>query len=179
MAILGLAVLLLSCAGRRPPEPVWSTEDDAIEIVFQADPRLNQTEGMATPLKLVVYQLQDANTFYKYADDEIGLIRLLRTENSGLDPISPSEYVDVKECYVQPGQVDTLLMPRLKGTQWVAVVAGYRNLVPDRVDRLFKIPVAVRTRFPLRRSSEVQRLAVRLKLGARQIEEVSGNYGNR
>ena len=118
-----------------PQAPTWSYDPRGIEIRYRANSDLNFYGEESHTLVLVFYQLTEPNVFTQRAKDETGLRKLLQAA-----PFDPSA-VSVERMIVQPGEERTVFFPRAENAKWMGIVAGYYVLVPDRVSRLFPIPV--------------------------------------
>ncbi|MDY6903488.1 MAG: type VI secretion system lipoprotein TssJ [Thermodesulfobacteriota bacterium] len=143
LTIVMLMACLAGCFSKKPlPEPAWQPQSAAIKLHCRADQRLNEFDGRPHTLLLVVYQLKAPDFFTKLAKDEDGLKRLLRFET--VKERLAGNQNDVAACQrfiLNPGQEKTIVLDRIEGVKVIGVVAGYYNLVPDRVSRFWELPV--------------------------------------
>jgi predicted component of type VI protein secretion system len=98
---------------------------------------------------------------------EDGLKRLLEAQSSD------ASFMAAQKFFVEPGESKTLTLNRAEKAKWIAIVAGYYNLAPDKVTKVFEIPVKVETKGLIRRKrvAEIQPLHVDLILGPHSIQE--------
>lgn len=162
-----LLIFLLSCSHKPDPIPSWEYDAKSIEIRYTADKLLNAFDNKPHTLLLAVYQMNNVNTFEKWSKYEDGLKKLLEVQ--GTDP----SFVAAQKFFVEPGESKTLVLNRTENAKWVGIVAGYYNLAPDKVTKVFKIPVKVETKGLIRRKrvAEIQPLRVYLILGPHSIQE--------
>ena len=85
-------------------------------------------------LALCVYQLKDITAFNKLAGDEVGLKELQECEVFDLS------MAESKRIVAKPGQDITMMIDRVEGAQYVAVVAGYTTVERSGIARLYQIP---------------------------------------
>ena len=156
----------LSCSHNPDPVPSWGFEPNGIRIYYAADKMLNTVEGSAHTVLLAVYQLTDANAFQKLAKYEDGIRRLLEGQQS--DP----SFTATQRFFVEPGESRSISLDRTENTRWLGVVAGYYNLDPSRVSRVFEIPHTVQTEGFISRTrvAKVAPLELNLVLGPESIQ---------
>jgi len=118
-----------------PPE--WKLEKEGIVLHFEADNQLNQRHGKAYTLYVVLYQLNDPNSFNQLCLDEDGLAKLLECK------VYDESVTSVKSIYIYPGSDVTHRMERAEGTRYLGIVAGYGMLTQERMVRLLEIPVYI------------------------------------
>jgi type VI secretion system VasD/TssJ family lipoprotein len=107
----------------------------AIHISYKADPQLNIYNGMSHAIMLVIYQLQNNNTFLDLSKSEAGILVLLSGQNFD------STVMSVQRCFIEPGSTGNLDIDRAEKTQWVGIAAGYNSLEPDKSSRFYRIPL--------------------------------------
>ncbi|MBU2551215.1 MAG: type VI secretion system lipoprotein TssJ [Proteobacteria bacterium] len=142
-----------------------------IELRIQADGLLNMYEQNSHTLVLCVYQLKSPNAFNDLAKNQAGLVKLMGCTKIG------DSVTSVQRLILQPSELRTVTMDRAEGTQYVGVVAGYYSLAPDKVTKLYQIPVLANTRGLLfkDRYNWPVKLSVDLTLGPQEIIESGGN----
>jgi len=155
LGILGLLALplVLSCGGGKAkpdssgvpttkPAPAhspdrvhWTYEPDALQLTVYADKELNSYEGYPHATKLCVYQLKTPEEFQKLASNRSGVRELLKCK--GFD----ASVVHFQKKFIQPGHNSTLSLDRAEGAKHVGLAAGYYDLNPGQVTRVYHIPV--------------------------------------
>ncbi len=143
LALVIAFTCLSACFQRKElPDPDWLSQPDAIAFYCRADPLLNEFDGRAHTLLLVIYQLKEPDFFTKLAKDEDGLKRLLRFETVQERLAGAQENVAAcRRFIITPGQEKKIVLDRLEGVKGVGVVAGYYHLIPGRVDYFWELPV--------------------------------------
>lgn len=132
---LFLAVFACATTGKQQePASIWTYEKDAIMLNFKSDKKLNLRNRKPQNLALCVYQLNDITAFNRLAGDEVGLKELQECEVFDLS------MAESKRIIAKPGQDVTMMIDRVEGAQYVAVVAGYPTVERGRVARLYQIP---------------------------------------
>ncbi len=168
LVLCGLC-LLVACGGGKnipsePPPAAWKYEEGAITLNLKALPELNLYEDTAHTLYLCVYQLSNPNTYKLLSQDEAGLTKLLSCQR--LD----STVASFQSVILQPGEKKTLLLDRAEGAKYVAVVAGYYQLTPGKVAKLFEIPVVIEKKGFIKKK-------ILTKPGTLKVELLLGPYG--
>lgn len=143
MRQLALCLLLAGCSGNQGltqqqkalNKMKWEYAEDAVELNFTADSHLNQYDGQAHNLLVVIAQFDQVKVFARYLANSQQLSNLLMMSSP------PPEIIGLKRIFLQPGQVKHLSIPRLEGSRMIAVVAGYGHLDPTRSARLYQIGV--------------------------------------
>lgn len=168
--ILAGVFLLVSCSVLKVTDPEWAPQKEGITLHLKADNKLNEKNGKAYTLYLVVYQLTSPNSFNQIADSSNGMQKLLSSK------IFDESVSSVKSLVIYPGTDVTHKIDRAKGTQYVAITAGYMNMVKERMVRVYEVPVKVKTRnlVDMTQTMEADNLLIDLKLGSKQIEDVKG-----
>jgi type VI secretion system VasD/TssJ family lipoprotein len=145
----------------------WSFEEDAIRMVFKADPQLNAHDGLPHALHLCLYQLQDPNAFNQLSADEDGLYLLL--DCGVFDPTVTS----FQQLTVQPGQQLSQSFDRAESSRYVGIAAGYYIIEKERMTRFLKIPVKIKRRGILLKKYAVPgALNLEITLGPQQIDKI-------
>ncbi len=172
--LLGLLLgLSYGCGSKsipsEPPPSAWKYEEEAITIKLKASPELNLYEDTSHTLYLCIYQLSNPNTYKLLSQDEAGLTKLLSCQR--LD----SSVASFRSVVLQPGEKKTLLLDRAEGAKYVAIVAGYYQLTPGKVARLFEIPITIEKKGLLRKKirTKPSTLKVELYLGPHGFQKVS------
>lgn len=140
-----LALAALAGCGSTTPSPEqqaltdlkWSYAQDAIELDLTADRDLNQYDGQAHTLLLVVTQFDQPNAFAAYTGSSQQLSNLLMMDSA------PPGLIGLSRLFIEPGQSRQISLPRLEGAKIVGVSAGYAHLDPQRSVRLYRIGVDV------------------------------------
>lgn len=145
---LCLVLGLWGCGGRpvTPPMPKpapvedparisWAFEPQGIRLILAADSQLNALGDNALALSLCVYQLKDQQPFSTITANQEGLRSFLECE------LKDPSVVSATHIYVQPGHKETRFLDRAEGAKYLAVVAGYNNLVPDRCVAITPMPI--------------------------------------
>ena len=118
---------------------------------------------------LVIYQLTGLNAYNALVKTSDGLGKLLQGERFD------QSVVGVDQFFIEPGDKKTLSLDRAENVQYVAVVAGYYDLQPGQVNRVFEIPVIVDKKgiYGFRTTvSSVGQLNIALFMGPNSIHEV-------
>ena len=130
MGGLALCILLAACSSQdlTPEQKAltalkWDYTENAIELSFTADNDLNQYDGQAHNLLVVVTQFDQISAFSAYTGSSQQLSSLL--------------------LFIEPGQTRQLSLPRLEGAKMVGIAAGYAHLDPTRSVKLYQIGVDV------------------------------------
>jgi type VI secretion system VasD/TssJ family lipoprotein len=166
------ALLLAGCAGADPQkvalaEMKWNLAPHDIQISFKADRDLNQHDGSPHTILFAVVQAADANTFLSQLASPASIGHLLETGQGGALILSFNRFV------VSPGQKDTLSLDRAQNAQYVGVIAGYYNLTPHNVARLFVVPVVIQKHGWISKTytASPEPLEVSLLLGPKEIAQ--------
>jgi type VI secretion system VasD/TssJ family lipoprotein len=161
-----VAFLTAGCAGKPLPPTEWTYEKDAVQIHFQADPKLNLDEGVPHTLMICLYQIKDPNVFNQLSEDTDGIYKLLDCA------LFDSGVATAKRIIVSPGQDTTVTLDRAAGARYVALVAGYYILQKDRMIRLYDIPTVVESKGFISRTriSKPGPFRIELELGPSQIK---------
>lgn len=160
-----LIVMIGSCASVTVD---WRYQEDAIDINFKVDPKLNTYNGIPHTLYTVVYQLKDPNAYNQLIEDEQGLYRLLEGK------VFDASVASTKTLIVNPGQDVSFTFNRAENAKYIAVVAGYSTMHKDIMARLFKIPVKKGIAAFFTRKAKPARLIINLELGPQQIKNLKG-----
>jgi type VI secretion system VasD/TssJ family lipoprotein len=141
----------------------------AVRINYKAAANLNFYENRAHTILLVVYQLSGLNAFNQQIKTAEGLSRLLQAERFD------NSVTGVDQTFIEPGEEKALVLDRYENTQAVAVVAGYYDLQPGQVTRIFDVPARTEKRgiYGFRSTvSWIEPVSIRLFLGPNSIQEV-------
>ncbi|HOF05109.1 MAG TPA: type VI secretion system lipoprotein TssJ [Syntrophales bacterium] len=141
----------------------------AVRINYKAAANLNFYENRAHTILLVVYQLSGLNAFNQQIKTAEGLSRLLQAERFD------NSVTGVDQTFIEPGEEKALVLDRYENTQAVAVVAGYYDLQPGQVTRIFDVPARTEKRgiYGFRSTvSWIEPVSIRLFLGPNSIHEV-------
>lgn len=165
--VLLVALTLGGCGVSPVSPPEWKLQKEGIVLRFEADNQLNQRNGKAYTLYLVLYQLRDPNSFNQLCEDPAGLSKLLEGK------VYDASVASVKGVYVYPGSDVTYKLERAEGARYVGIVAGYGILSKDRVVRLMEVPVYIErvSRFSLSKKLVPGHVRSDFVLGAEQIQD--------
>jgi type VI secretion system protein VasD len=127
--LAGLVLLLAGCSSVNP----FSEEDDQpikLEMVIEAAHDINpDSSGVASPLEIRIYQLKSMTEF-----EQSDFFTLYNDEPLG------SSLLDTRIFIMSPSQVEELKTELNPETQYIAVIAAYRDI--DNAD--WKASVQVR-----------------------------------
>jgi type VI secretion system VasD/TssJ family lipoprotein len=172
VSIALFALLLAGCSSVDPKkvalaEMKWNLAPHDIQIAFKADRDLNLHDGSPHTILFAVVQAADANTFLSQLASPASIGHLLETGQGGALVLSFNRFV------VSPGQEDTLSLDRAQNAQYVGVIAGYYNLTPPNVARLFVVPVVIQKHGWISKTytASPEPLEVSLLLGPKEIAE--------
>jgi type VI secretion system VasD/TssJ family lipoprotein len=172
LTALSALFLMLGCSSTDPKkvalaEMKWNLAPRDVQISFRASRELNLHDGSPHTILLAVVQSADANSFLAQLASPASIGHLLETGQTGAPTLTFNRFV------VSPGQSDTLSLDRAQNAQYVGIVAGYYNLTPPNVSRLFVVPVVMETHGWISKSytASPQPLVVNLALGPKQITE--------
>lgn len=173
MRAVGVVVcifLFIACAAKKPPPVEWTPGPEEITIELKNDGQLNLVEGMPHTLLICVYQLNNQNSFNQMSVDQEGLRKLLECN------LFDGSVASSKKIIAYPGQNQTFILDRAEGAKYVAVVAGYYQLVKERVVRIFDIPTVIDKKGIIKRSltHKAAPLDMVIHLGAKQLQMVEG-----
>ncbi|MFS2160535.1 type VI secretion lipoprotein TssJ [Pseudomonas sp. Pseusp122] len=144
MGGLAFCILLTACSSQElTPEQKaltelkWDYSESAIELTFTADNDLNQYDGQAHNLLVVVAQFDQISAFSAYTGSSQQLSSLLLMNSA------PTGMIGLTRLFIEPGQSKQVSLPRLEGAKMVGIAAGYAHLDPTRSARLYQIGVDV------------------------------------
>lgn len=138
-----LAIALLSgCSNHRlPPEQQaladlkWVYAENSIELTFTADKDLNQYDGQAHSLMVVIVQFEQVSAFSAYIGSSPQFSSLLLMNSA------PTGMIGLTRLFIEPGQVRQWSLPRQTGAKMIGIAAGYAHLDPTRSARIYQIGV--------------------------------------
>ena len=120
------------------PKPVDGSDEkfakQAISIVYKSSDKLNVYDNQSHVIPLVVYQLNDINSFESLDKNREGIIKLLEAKKFDSSVMSVTKY------YVSPNETKELLLNRATKTVWVALVVGYYDMQPLQSTLKYRIP---------------------------------------
>lgn len=124
----------------KPDYMNWNFEGKGIALRFLSPQQLNLHSGKPHTLFLRVFQLSDLKVFNDISKSQAGIRELLTAKD--IDPT----FLSVHDFFISPDEMHKATLERLQDTRFVAIVAGYYQLDPSEVVRVFPIPaVANRT----------------------------------
>jgi type VI secretion system VasD/TssJ family lipoprotein len=153
--------------GKAPARVFWPK---GIQIQYTSAVNLNLYENRAHTILLVVYQLNGLNAYNSFIKTPDGLSRLMQADRFD------ASVVGVDQFFVEPNEKKTLFLDRAENVQYIAVVAGYYDMQPGQVNRLFEIPVIADSKgiYGFRTTvSGIGQLNISLFMGPNSIHEVS------
>ncbi len=166
LCLLLFMVIVSSCA---TVSVEWKYQEDAVDINFKVDPKLNTYNGIPHTLYTVVYQLKDPNAYNQLIEDEQGLYKLLEGK------VFDASVASSKTLIVNPGQDVAFTFNRAENAKYIAIVAGYSTMHKDIMARLFEIPVHKGVVSFVTRKAKPGKLKINLELGPQQLKHVEGN----
>lgn len=146
----------------------WHFAEDAVTIEIEADPRMNQYGGESHTLLLGIYQMAEADPFYKSIADPTILGRQLGGADGADGADGTADFVQFVRYVVKPGGHSILLLNRAQKARFIGIVAGYYKLDAKSTARLFEIPLQVQSKgwIGTTYSAAPTALGLRLVLGA-------------
>lgn len=115
-----------------------SSYDDSlpkgISINYASSKILNEYDSQPHVIPLVVYQLNNINSFEGLKKDKAGIIKLLSASKFDKSVMSVNKY------FISPNETKELLLERAEQTTWVCLVAGYYDMEPTQSTLKYKIP---------------------------------------
>jgi len=127
---------LVSCSST--PQPVDGSDEkfaqQAISIKYTSSDKLNSYDNQSHAIPLVVYQLNDINSFDSLNKDGAGIIKLLEAKKFDKSVMSVTKY------YISPNKTKELLLDRATKTAWVALVVGYYDMQPSQSTLKYQTP---------------------------------------
>lgn len=126
-------MFLVACSSS-PTPPQEKFAKQAISITYVSSQKLNSYNNQAHTIPLVVYQLNDIDSFDGLKKDKDGIIKLLKAEKYDKSVMSVEKY------YVSPNETKELLLDRAEKTAWVAIVAGYYDMQASQSTLQYQTP---------------------------------------
>lgn len=114
----------------------WDYDPLALVFRFQTPPQLNLYVGKPHSLYLKVFQLSDLKVFKDIASTPAGIRELLTSAKEDID----SSILAANDLTISPSSNEVMAIDRFKETRFVAVVAGYFQLLTEDSVRIFEIP---------------------------------------
>ncbi|KAF1077355.1 type VI secretion system lipoprotein TssJ [Halodesulfovibrio sp. MK-HDV] len=115
----------------------WGFQKDAITLDVFTKGKLNEYNGQPHTLMICLYQLSARKGFTEYSNSVVGIEKLLTCKNFGSDVTS------TKRIFIQPDGNQKIVLDRDEGTKYLGVVAGYYDIVPGLVTRIYEFPISV------------------------------------
>ncbi len=166
VVVLALLFIVGGCASKPIALPDYSYGKDAINISLHGADRLNVYQGVPHTLLVCLYQLKDLTAYNQLVGKKNGLYKLLRGQK--FDPsVTYSEKI-----ILHPGTDKQLTLDRAEGTKYLAVVTGYYSMSPEKMTKVFDIPVALESKstFSFSKIKVVKDIDVSLSFDATQIQ---------
>jgi len=150
------------------PKPIDGSDEKfaqkAISIKYISSDQLNIYDNQSHVTPLVVYQLNDINSFNGLKEDKSGIIKLLQAKKFDKSVMSVSKY------YISPNETKELLLDRATKTVWIALVAGYYDMQPLQSTLIYKIPPYNKWKFWNNKSSQ-KFLKIKVYIDKSSIEQ--------
>ncbi|HAT6958127.1 TPA: hypothetical protein JAN72_15435 [Legionella pneumophila] len=177
LILIILVSILASCSvgvKNKQPQLASSYQDNAIIISYNASENLNFYNGQKHTLKLAIVQVEKIEDIQKDIISSEALGVLLDSANGNgndkeLDDKNSKYYI--QSLIVTPGTTRTYTFARMAGAKQIIIVAGYYDLIPKQVVRIFEIPVFEHWK-PItfwEVDRRMGRIAICLQLGAQGI----------
>lgn len=115
----------------------WNYEENTITLNLHADKNLNQFDGEAHSLLLVITQFDKPNAFEAFSSNSQQLSNLLMMEKP------PEEMIGLTRIFLNPGQNRQVHLARLEGAKIVGVSAGYAHLSPQSSAKMYPIDISM------------------------------------
>ncbi|MEA1917684.1 MAG: type VI secretion lipoprotein TssJ [Campylobacterota bacterium] len=129
-------LFLISCGSK--PAPIDGSNEkfalNAISINYTSSKKLNMYENQSHVIPLVVYQLNNINSFNDLKKDNAGVIKLLEAKKFDKSVMS------VDKFYISPNETKQIPINRATSTVWVALVAGFYDMSPEQSTLEYQIP---------------------------------------
>jgi type VI secretion system VasD/TssJ family lipoprotein len=156
----------ISCSSSPQPEDGSNEQfaKKAILIEYSSSKDLNMYDNETHVIPLVVYQLNDRNSFDSLKKDKNGILKLLQAKKFDKSVMSVDKY------YISPNETKKLFLNRASKTVWVAFVAGYYNMQVSQSTLIYKIPSYSSWKFWSSKSSQ-KFLKVKLFFNKSSIEQ--------
>ena len=167
-ALTLVVTMLVGCGSQEPtPEQTalnnlkWSYTENAVQVNLTASSDLNQYDGQAHDLLVIVAQFDQPNAFANDVSSSQQLSTLLLSDSA------PPGLIGLTRVFIGPGQTKSVALPRLEGAKMVGIAAGYAHLDPGRSVKLYQIGVDVTSTgfFSKTWTAEPQPIAIDLLLG--------------
>ncbi|WP_058523566.1 type VI secretion lipoprotein TssJ [Legionella birminghamensis] len=173
-----LSVLLITACtmggNTKQPQLADTYQDNAILMRIEASKDLNLYNDQKHTLKLVIIQVEKVEDVQKQLMSADSIAKLLDSADDSVNSDSKpdsNKKVYMQTLFITPGTKKVFTFPRLAGARRIIVVAGYYDLVPNQVVRVFEIPVFENwkpvTFWEMNR--KMGRIAICLVLGAKGI----------
>jgi type VI secretion system VasD/TssJ family lipoprotein len=154
LLLLSTVFALMSCGGAAQ----YIYEKEAITLNLKSDPQLNLYRNSPHTLMVCLYQFRDPNMYNQLMDEKDGLQKLLECSRFDASVTSAKSFV------MSPNKQKTEKVDRVEGTKYVAVVAGYYNLVKENVTYFLPVPIGSFSNKP-------KPMTIDLYLGAQGIKK--------
>jgi hypothetical protein len=139
MPLILILVASMSCSSNQPLEQsMWTYAPDAITVNYTASLNLNFSQMQPHTLLLAVIQTAQLQNIQSFLQNPQGISLLLNKKN---DPNQVQNYY-ITKIFINPGDKNHVKLTRMASMQTVVLVAGYNQLNPGQVIKIFDIPVA-------------------------------------
>lgn len=106
----------------------------AIVLKYESTKTLNMYDSEPHVIPLVVYQVNNINSFNTLKKDDAGIVKLLNAEKFDKSVMSVSKF------FIAPNETKKIYLDRASKTTWIALVAGYYAMQPEKSTLTYKIP---------------------------------------
>jgi len=131
-----ISVLFFASCGS--PKPIDGSNEvfakNAISINYSSAKKLNLYNNESHVIPLVVYQLNNINSFNDLKKDKQGIVKLLGAKKFDKSVMSVGKF------FISPDETKTLSLDRATRTTWVCLVAGYFDMQPSQSTLQVQIP---------------------------------------
>ncbi|MCW8455403.1 type VI secretion lipoprotein TssJ [Fluoribacter dumoffii] len=168
-----MAILAGCTTGGKEKEPQLSSsyQDNAILIRAIANNNLNQYDHKKHTLKFAVVQVEKIEDVQNQIVTAEGLSQLLDGDTEADNSTQTNKKVHIQTFFISPGMTQTFTLARMAQAKKILIVAGYYNLTPAGVVRVYEIPVFKKWN-PLtfwKKTKEMGRIAIYLEFGSQAI----------
>ncbi|MEA1892863.1 MAG: type VI secretion lipoprotein TssJ [Campylobacterota bacterium] len=126
---------MISCSS---PKPTDGSDEKfaqrAISVKYASTKDLNIYDNQSHVIPLVIYQLNNINSFDSLKKDKDGIVKLLEAKKFDESVMS------VDKFYVSPNETKELVLDRAAKTVWIAMVAGYYDMQPSQSTLKYQTP---------------------------------------
>ncbi|KTC80627.1 type VI secretion lipoprotein TssJ [Legionella cherrii] len=155
----------------KEPQLASSYQDNAILIRAVASKDLNEYDHKKHTLKFSVVQVEKLEDVQNQIVTAEGISQLLDADTEADNITQTNKKVHIRTFFIAPGMTQNFTIARMAETKKVLVVAGYYNLTPAGVVRIYEVPVFNKWN-PLtfwKKTKQMGRLGIYLEFGSQAI----------